>query len=99
MQIHWTDLHCLSAAEREAVEQRLQRLARGHDDLQTVRLAVETSLHHTHGNKQARIASFVRGTPIAIHRERPELDIAIEEALADFESEVRRIRQRAATAP
>lgn len=95
MEIHWIDVHCLSAAEREAVEERLRRLAQGHDDLLTVRLAVETNLHHAHGHKQARIASFVRGIPIAIHREQPELEVAIEEALNSFESEVQRVRQQA----
>ena len=90
VQIHWI-AHCLSTAERRAIERRLQRLGSGHDDLQAVRLAIETNPHHAHA-KQARITSFVRGTPIAVMRERPDLEAAIEEALADFECEVQRLR-------
>ena len=94
MQILWVGFENLSNPERDAVEQRLFDLNDGNGDLLSVRIAAKSTLHHRHGGKQARIASLLRGREIVASRERPDLGLALNEALDDFEREVLTRRER-----
>ena len=94
MEVHWVGFECLSQQERDAIEERLLSLAQEHDDLLSIRLAARASEHHHHGAKQARIASWLHGREIVASRERPELGLALNEALDDFEREVHKRRER-----
>lgn len=94
MEIHWVHAGELEPAEREAAEARLRSLAEGHQDLIDVRLVAKTTAHHRHGAQEIRIVCQARGTELVAKRERDELGAALNEALDDFEREVRRMRSR-----
>jgi ribosome-associated translation inhibitor RaiA len=94
MQIHWTDFDSLSEAQRDAVERRLAALADERDDLIAVRLVARATQHHRLGGRQVRIVCQARGAEIVASCERPEIGQALDEAVDDFEREVRRARER-----
>ncbi len=94
MQIQWVGFDRLSTEERDAVEERLRRLDRDDGDLLSVRISAKSSRHHRHGSQQAHIASLVRRREIVASRERPDLALALNEALDDFEREVHGLRER-----
>jgi ribosome-associated translation inhibitor RaiA len=94
MQIHWTAFETLSPAQRDAVERRIAALADERGDLIDVRLVARETKHHRLGGREVRIVCQARGTGIVAHCERPELGHALEEAVDDFEREVRRVRER-----
>jgi cold shock CspA family protein/ribosome-associated translation inhibitor RaiA len=94
MRIQWVDVDGLSAEVRTAVEERLRRLNLDDGDLLSVRISAKSSLHHRHGSKHVRITSLVRRREIVASRERPDLGLALNEALDDFEREVHARRER-----
>ena len=97
MQIQWTHCESLSERQREAVELRIRALAEERDDLLDVRIVARLTNHHRLGGREVRITSLVRGREIVASVERPELGLALCEALDDFEREVRRRRERRRT--
>lgn len=94
MQVHWHRVPEVTDEEREAVEARLQELAGDHGDLIDVRISAKSTRHHRHGGQEISIAALMRGTNLAAVRTRPDLRIALDEALDAFEREVRQIRDR-----
>ena len=94
MQIHWYGMGDLDEAERRAIEARLERLAAGHADLIDLRIAGHKSGHHQHGNQEVRISCQARGREILAARTRPDLGLALDEALDAFEGEVHRLREK-----
>lgn len=94
MQIHWTDFESVTTAQREAVERRISALADERNDLIGVRLVAHQTNHHRLGGREVRIVCQARGSEIVASCERPELGQALDEAVDDFEREVRRLRER-----
>jgi CspA family cold shock protein len=94
MQIHWAHMQEIPEAHRDKVEGRLQELAEGHSDLIDVRISGHTSNHHRHGACEVTIVCQARGKDIVASRTRPELQIALDEALEAFERELRTLRDK-----
>jgi cold shock CspA family protein/ribosome-associated translation inhibitor RaiA len=94
MQIHWRNLDEIREEEREAAERKLRALANGHSDLIDVRIAARPNNHHRHGGQEVRIACQARGREIVAARTRPEIGLALNEAVDAFVREVRRLRDR-----
>jgi ribosome-associated translation inhibitor RaiA len=94
MQIHWTDFDSISQDQRDSVEWRIAALAEERGDLIDVRLVAHQTNHHRFGGREVRIVCQARGAEIVARCERPELGRALDEALDDFEREVRRLRER-----
>lgn len=94
MQIHWANMQEIRPEQREKVEGRLHDLAEGRSDLIDVRIHGRTSNHHRHGGCEVTIACQARGKDLVASRSRPELSLALDEALAAFEREVRTLRDR-----
>ena len=96
MEIHWVHAGDLDEEQRQAVEERLRRLARQKGDLMDVRIMVRSSKHHNHGDEEVRLTCDARGREIVVVRARPEAGLALNEAVDVFEREVRRMRERRA---
>ena len=94
MQIQWTDFDSVSQPQRDVVERRIAALAEERSDLNHVRLVARGTDHHRLGGREVRIVCQARGTGIVARAERPELGRALDEAVDDFEREVRRLRER-----
>jgi cold shock CspA family protein len=94
MQIHWAKFEGLPELQRMAIERRLRALAHGHNDLLSVRLVAHATRHHRHGGQEVRIVASVRGKEVVACRERPDLGLALNETLDDFEREILELRQR-----
>lgn len=94
VQIHWRHLDDIDPEEREAVEARLRALADGQTDLIDVRISAKTSGHHRRGDKEVRIACLARGKELVAARTRPDLTLALREAVDAFVREVKRFRDR-----
>lgn len=94
MQIHWHNTDAIGASQREAVESRLQALAADHTDLIDVWIRAKETGHHRHGGQEIHISCQARGADIVAKRTRPDLGLALDEALDAFAREVRRLRDR-----
>lgn len=94
MQIQWVDMQEIHAEEREAIETRLRDLGNGRTDLIDVRIVAKPSGHHRRGGQEVRIAGLVRGKELAAARTRPDLSLALLEAVEAFVRELRRFRDR-----
>jgi ribosome-associated translation inhibitor RaiA len=94
MQIHWAHLSDLNAELREAIEARLQRLADERDDLVDVHISARRTNHHHHGGRSVRITCLARGRQIIVTSERPDVGLALNEAVDDFEREVHEQRRK-----
>jgi cold shock CspA family protein/ribosome-associated translation inhibitor RaiA len=94
MEIHWVGMGRLEDAERAEIEARLKRLAESHSDLIDVRIAGRTTRHHHHGDQEIRITCQARGREIVAARTRPDLTLALVDALDVFEREVRQLREK-----
>lgn len=94
MEIHWVGLGDLDEAERAETEVRLQRLASDHDDLIDLRITGHKTRHHRHGGQEVRITCQARGREVVAARERPDLGLALNEALDTFEREIHRLREK-----
>jgi cold shock CspA family protein/ribosome-associated translation inhibitor RaiA len=94
MQIHWHQADSIPEEERSAVAARLEALAAGHTDLIDLWIDVEESRHHRHGGDAVAIRCQARGREIVARHEADEAGLALREALAAFERDVRRWRER-----
>jgi cold shock CspA family protein len=94
MEIHWHGLGDLSVEERADAEARLELLGAGYSDLIDVRIAGRTTGHHRHGDQEIRITCQARGREIVATRMRPDLGLALNEALDAFEREVLQWREK-----
>jgi cold shock CspA family protein/ribosome-associated translation inhibitor RaiA len=94
MEIHWHDADSIPEAERNDVTEQLEALAADHTDLIDVWVDVEENTHHRHGGDEVAIRCQVRGGQIVSRRKADEAGLALREALAAFEREVREWRRR-----
>lgn len=94
VQIHWVSCKGLPEQQREAVEDRIRKLAEGHTDLIDVRLTGRETGHHKQGACELRITADVRGTEIVAARTRDDLGLALDEAMDAFDREIRKLRER-----
>ncbi len=94
MEIHWYGLGDLSTEERAEAEARLALLAAGHSDLIDVRVTGRKTGHHRHGGQEIHITCQARGREIVATRTRPDLGLALNEALDAFEREVQEWREK-----
>ncbi len=105
MEIHWRNPGELDEAERDQAEERLARLADGHNDLIDVWVDVESeSGHHRNGPRRVAIRCQARRAELVAHGEADEPATALHHALETFSREVHRLRdkrreRRARTAP
>ena len=94
MEIHWVGLSELEDADRSAAEARVTRLAEGHTDLIDVRITGHQTRHHKHGDQEIRITCQARGREIVAARNRPDLGLALHDALDAFERQVHDQREK-----
>jgi len=94
MQIHWHNLDEIAEAQRDAVEARLQSLAADHTDLIDVWVRGKQTGHHRHGGQEIHISCQARGADLVAKRTRPDLGLALDEAIDAFEREVRKLRDK-----
>jgi cold shock CspA family protein len=94
MEIHWRHVEGLDDEQRSRAEDRLRSLAKGHTDLIDLRIAAKPTRHHRHGGQEVRITAQARGREIVSARTRPDLALALHDALDAFERELRRMRER-----
>jgi cold shock CspA family protein/ribosome-associated translation inhibitor RaiA len=93
MEIHWRNMP-LAPHARARIEGRLRALAAGRDDLIELHIAGKQSGHHVHGAQEVSVWSHSRGREIVATRVRPDLGLALDEAIEAFEHELRRFRER-----
>lgn len=94
MEIHWRNMDEIEAAQRDAVERRLQALSDGHTDLIDLRIIAKPNNHHRHGAQEVHITCQARGAELVATRTGEDLGQALHEALDAFVHEVRRLRDR-----
>ena len=94
MEIHWYGLGSLSVEERAGAEARLEFLGAGYSDLIDVRISGRTTGHHRHGDQEIRITGQARGRGIVAARTRPDLGLALNEAVDAFERAVLQLREK-----
>lgn len=94
MEIHWVGFKELADSIRTEIDERLERLAGEHGDLIDLRLVGRRTRHHQHGEQEARITCQARGREIVAARTRPDLELALHDALDAFEREVHRLRDK-----
>lgn len=94
MEIHWVGMGDVDGEEQGRIEARLEGLAEGHDDLIDLRITGHKTRHHRHGDQEVRITCQARGREIVAARTKPDLGLALNEALDTFEREVRRLRRK-----
>jgi cold shock CspA family protein/ribosome-associated translation inhibitor RaiA len=92
MEIHWVHANELDSEDRRRAEDRIGSLAEGHSDLIDVRFVAKTTGHHQHGGAEVRITCQARGKEIVAARTRPDVSLALHDALDAFEGEIRRMR-------
>lgn len=94
MQIRWQGLQELPPKARENAERRLRRLAEDHRDLIAARIVARPSGHHRHGGHEVHVVCEARGRELVATRTRPDLAVALDEAIAAIEREVKKLRER-----
>jgi ribosomal subunit interface protein len=94
VEIHWRNMDEIEAAQRDAVERRLQALSDGHTDLIDLRIIAKPNNHHRHGGQEVHITCQARGAELVATRTGEDLGQALHEALDAFVNEVRRLRDR-----
>lgn len=94
VEIHWVRLDDVDEAEQAEIEARLELLAEGHHDLIDLRITGHKTRHHRHGGREVRITCQARGREIVAARTRPDIRLALDEALDAFEREVHRLRRK-----
>jgi len=96
VELHWHRPELFGEQERALADERIQTLARDHSDLIGVRISAKPTAHHRHGGQEVQITCDARGGQISASRTRPDLGLALNEALDAFEREVWRMRDRRA---
>jgi cold shock CspA family protein/ribosome-associated translation inhibitor RaiA len=96
LEIHWVDPGVFRAGERSLVEARIRELTEGRRDVIDVRITARATARHRHGGQDVRITCEARGKQIVAVRERADASLALNEAMAVFERELRRLRERRA---
>lgn len=94
MEIHWVGMSELDEPERARIEARLEGLGEGHSDLIDIRITGHRTRHHQHGAQEVRITCQARGREIVAARTRPDIGLALDEALDAFEREVHKLREK-----
>jgi cold shock CspA family protein/ribosome-associated translation inhibitor RaiA len=94
MEIHWGGASEFQDRERANAEARIERLAEGHSDLIDLRITGRKTGHHRHGDQEVRVTCQARGHETVVARTRPDLGLALNEALDAFEREVRQRREK-----
>jgi cold shock CspA family protein len=94
LEIHWRNLSSLDEELRARIEERVRALAGDKRDLIDVHIAAKTTRHHVHGGREVSVRALARGREIVASRTRPDLELALAEALDAFERELRRFRER-----
>ncbi len=94
MEIHWVGLADIDEEQRTQVEERLERLARDHNDLIDVRITGHRSDHHRHGDQGVRIVCQARGRELIADKVCDEVGKALHDAMDVFEREVKRLREK-----
>ena len=97
--LHWDHLNDLSEPTREKAEARLRALAGEHDELLSLRLSGRRSAHHRRGGCEVRIVAKGKGRDLFVSRVRPDLGLALHDALDAFVHELRNLRSRRTARP
>ncbi|MDP3940486.1 MAG: HPF/RaiA family ribosome-associated protein [Deltaproteobacteria bacterium] len=94
MEIHWRNSNGIPKAAIDKIEARLQALAESHGDLIDVRISIKPTAHHRHGGHEVTIACHARRKEIVAARIRPEVGLALTEAVDALEKQVHKLRQK-----
>ncbi|MCP5060767.1 MAG: hypothetical protein GY937_29070 [bacterium] len=95
MEVHWRNPGELADANREAAEERIERLAEGHHDLIDIWVDVEAAnAHHRHGPRKVTIRCQARRAELVAHGVASEPEPALHDALEVFSREVHKLRDK-----
>ena len=94
MQIHWRHPHAVAVADQDHVNERIEALAQGRNDLIDVWIDVRPNEHHKHGGDEVSIRCQARAAELVATRTAAEPGLALWDALRAFEREVHRMRER-----
>jgi len=97
MEIHWRNGNGIPKDEIDKIEARLRTLAETHEDLIDVRISIKPTGHHRHGGHEVSIACHARRKDIVAARTRPEVGLALNEAVDALERQVHKLRQKRRT--
>ena len=81
-------------ADRDAAESRIRSLATQHDDLLFVRVTGRTTRHAKHGDREVHISGRTKGREIVAARVRPDLSLALHDAVDALGAQLRKLRGR-----
>lgn len=85
----------LSERDRNAIETRIHKLARGHRDIAGASVAIErVSGANKHAEYKARLVVYCKPVNIAASRTQDSVRLAVSEALEAIERQVREQRER-----
>lgn len=85
----------LSQRDKDAIETRIHKLARGHRDIAGASVAIEcVSGTNKHAEYKARLVVYCKPANIAASRTQPSFRSAVSEALEAVERQIREQRER-----
>lgn len=94
MEIHWINLDGLEEKDRQGAEDKFRKLGASHDDLIDLRITGKKNGHRARASAEVRIACLARGREIVAARSADQVGRALHDAIAAFEREVWRFRER-----
>jgi ribosomal subunit interface protein len=93
MQIHWAQFPELESARQAAAEDRIRRLAQGHDDLLDVHIVAQPTNHHRHGGQRVKLSCMFLGRQVVASCESEDLELALHEVLEGLERQIHKLRE------
>jgi cold shock CspA family protein/ribosome-associated translation inhibitor RaiA len=99
LRIHWDNMDEVAEARKAEAEGRLRELVAQHDDLLSLRVSGHHSAHHRHGDREVRIVAKAKGRDLFVSRVRPDLSLALHDAVDAFTREIRNLRSRRVARP
>ena len=94
MEIRWINLDGLEEKDRQGAEDKFRKLGASHDDLIDLRITGKKNGHRAPSSEEVRIACLARGREIVAARSADQVGRALHDAIAAFEREVWRFRER-----
>ena len=92
---YYTEGAHLSQRDKNAIEKRIHKLARGHRDIAGASVALEcVSGANNHAEYKARLVVYCKPANIAASRTQSSIRFAVSEALEAIERQIREQRER-----
>jgi CspA family cold shock protein len=99
IELYFDGLEEVGQADRDAAESRIRALAGEHDDLLFVRVAGRTTRHAKHGDREVHITGRAKGRELVASRVRPDLSLALHDAVDAFAAQIRKLRGKRKARP